>query len=43
VVDVYINYLRRKLEGGAKPQSGEPAAPLIQTVRGLGYRIGAPM
>ncbi len=43
VVDVYINYLRKKLENGVKQQGGEPAAPLIQTVRGLGYRIGAPM
>ncbi|HTV05006.1 MAG TPA: response regulator transcription factor [Acidobacteriaceae bacterium] len=32
VVDVYVNYLRRKL--------GEPAAALIQTVRGQGYAIG---
>lgn len=34
VVDVYIGYLRRKLE---KP--GE--TPLIQTVRGVGYRLSA--
>lgn len=33
VVDVYVNYLRRKL-GGAS------GAPLIQTVRGQGYAIG---
>ena len=32
VVDVYVNYLRRKL--GATP------TPLIQTVRGEGYAIG---
>ena len=32
VVDVYVNYLRRKL--------GAAAAPLIQTVRGEGYAIG---
>jgi len=32
VVDVYVNYLRRKL--------GEPSAALIQTVRGHGYGIG---
>lgn len=31
VVDVYINYLRRKLG---------PSATLIETVRGQGYRIG---
>ncbi|MGC2162868.1 MAG: response regulator transcription factor [Silvibacterium sp.] len=33
VVDVYVNYLRRKLSGAASP-------PLIQTVRGEGYAIG---
>jgi DNA-binding response OmpR family regulator len=47
VVDVYINYLRRKLRDGNTPSDGnggadtEPAAaPLIQTVRGIGYVIG---
>jgi DNA-binding response OmpR family regulator len=34
IVDVYINYLRRKL-GKAK------AAPMIQTVRGRGYLVGS--
>jgi DNA-binding response OmpR family regulator len=34
VVDVYIGYLRRKIE-----LDGEP--PLIHTVRGAGYRIAA--
>ena len=43
VVDVYVNYLRRKL--GDPPGHGEAgadkgAAPLIRTVRGLGYSIG---
>jgi DNA-binding response OmpR family regulator len=33
VVDVYINYLRRKIDGG-HPR------PLIHTVRGVGYQIG---
>jgi DNA-binding response OmpR family regulator len=33
VVDVYVNYLRRKLRAGSD-------APLIQTVRGEGYAIG---
>lgn len=33
VVDVYINYLRKKIDAGA-PQR------LIHTVRGAGYRIG---
>ena len=32
VVDVYIGYLRRKLDQGSKQ-------PLIQTVRGVGYRL----
>jgi DNA-binding response OmpR family regulator len=35
VVDVYINYLRKKVDGGETPK-------LIQTVRGVGYRIGSP-
>jgi DNA-binding response OmpR family regulator len=33
VVDVYINYLRRKLDSGSD-------IPLIRTVRGVGYQIG---
>jgi two-component system copper resistance phosphate regulon response regulator CusR len=33
VVDVYINYLRKKVDGGE-------AQKLIHTVRGVGYRIG---
>jgi DNA-binding response OmpR family regulator len=32
VVDVYIGYLRRKIDHGS-------ACPVIQTVRGVGYRI----
>jgi len=35
VVDVYINYLRRKLQEGQDE-------PIIATVRGQGYRIGSP-
>jgi len=35
VVDVYINYLRRKVDDGFDP-------PLIQTVRGVGYRLEVP-
>jgi len=35
IVDVYINYLRRKLDDGFDP-------PLIQTVRGVGYRLEVP-
>jgi heavy metal response regulator len=34
VVDVYIGYLRRKLEQGF-------AYPLIHTIRGVGYRLSA--
>jgi DNA-binding response OmpR family regulator len=34
VVDVYIGYLRRKLDEGS-------SLPLIHTVRGVGYRISA--
>ena len=36
IVDVYINYLRRKLESC----EGLSEKDLIQTVRGVGYRIG---
>jgi DNA-binding response OmpR family regulator len=36
IVDVYINYLRRKLERGEVL----PERKLIQTVRGTGYRVG---
>ena len=32
VVDVYVTYLRKKLEGGGEPR-------LIQTVRGVGYAL----
>ena len=34
VVDVYINYLRRKIDAGYE-------RPLIRTIRGTGYQIGA--
>jgi DNA-binding response OmpR family regulator len=34
VVDVYINYLRRKVDSGHE-------RPLIRTIRGIGYQIGA--
>jgi len=37
VVDVYINYLRRKLDGG---EAQDAQAELIETVRGMGYRLG---
>jgi DNA-binding response OmpR family regulator len=34
VVDVYINYLRRKIDDGFE-------LPLIHTIRGVGYQISA--
>ena len=34
VVDVYINYLRRKIDTGSD-------RPLIRTIRGVGYQIGS--
>jgi DNA-binding response OmpR family regulator len=34
VVDVYINYLRKKIDLGADTK-------LIQTVRGVGYQVRA--
>jgi DNA-binding response OmpR family regulator len=34
VVDVYINYLRRKVDDGF-------SQPLIHTVRGVGYQMSA--
>ena len=33
VVDVYINYLRKKVDASAEH-------PLIQTIRGVGYQVG---
>ncbi len=33
VVDVYVNYLRRKIDAGSDH-------PLIRTIRGVGYQIG---
>jgi two-component system OmpR family response regulator len=35
IIDVYINALRRKLDAGERER-------LIQTVRGVGYRLGEP-
>jgi DNA-binding response OmpR family regulator len=37
VVDVYINYLRGKLEGGGLHGAHDG---LIETIRGMGYRLG---
>lgn len=39
VVDVYVNYLRRKLQG-VSAEGSPDSGSLIQTVRGVGYRIG---
>ncbi|HTX42428.1 MAG TPA: response regulator transcription factor [Acidobacteriaceae bacterium] len=42
VVDVYINYLRRKLHDvSPQPEGATRAEPLIRTVRGFGYQISA--
>jgi two-component system OmpR family response regulator len=35
VVDVYVSYLRNKIDRGFDP-------PLIHTMRGVGYRFGLP-
>jgi hypothetical protein len=35
---VYVNYLRRKL--GAASVDGDEGRPVIETVRGEGYRMG---
>ena len=35
IIDVYINSLRKKIDGGAREK-------LIQTVRGVGYRVREP-
>jgi DNA-binding response OmpR family regulator len=39
IVDVYINYLRKKL--AAAVPDGETGAVVIETVRGSGYRLSA--
>lgn len=36
IVDVYVNYVRRKLDGAGRTGHGK----LIETIRGTGYRIG---
>jgi DNA-binding winged helix-turn-helix (wHTH) protein len=38
VVDVYVNYVRRKL--ASVHPAGEAAPVLIETVRGIGYVLG---
>jgi DNA-binding response OmpR family regulator len=37
VVDVYINYLRKKL--AAAHPDGQSSAPVVDTIRGQGYRL----
>lgn len=39
VVDVYVNYLRKKLRPALL--DGQAGAPLIETVRGAGYRLAS--
>ena len=34
VIDVYVGYLRRKIDGASEPR-------LLRTVRGVGYVLGA--
>ena len=38
VLDVYVNYVRRKLGAASEVQ---PTGALIETIRGIGYRMGA--
>jgi DNA-binding response OmpR family regulator len=41
VVDVYVNYVRRKVDDGARdPHAFGGCGGLIETVRGSGYRLG---
>jgi DNA-binding response OmpR family regulator len=40
VLDVYVNYVRRKL-AAARGDGAEPAGALIETVRGSGYRMAS--
>ena len=40
VVDVYVNYLRRKL--AAVHPAGDAAPTVIETIRGIGYLLGEP-
>ena len=39
VVDVYVNYLRKKLAAACPPLSDGATLPVIETVRGEGYQI----
>jgi DNA-binding response OmpR family regulator len=42
VVDVYVNYLRRKVDDASDSQAFADCGGLIETVRGAGYRLGGP-
>lgn len=43
VVDVYVNYLRRKVDDSASDSAAfTNSGGLIETVRGAGYRLGGP-
>jgi DNA-binding response OmpR family regulator len=39
VVDVYVNYLRKKLAAVVAPPNGKAEPSVIETVRGSGYRL----
>jgi two-component system OmpR family response regulator len=41
VLETYVSYLRKKLDGVTTPD-GAPVAPLIHTARGVGYALRAP-
>ncbi|MDP9051626.1 MAG: response regulator transcription factor [Acidobacteriota bacterium] len=40
VVDVYVNYVRRKVDNAQEAAMFAGSASLIETVRGAGYRLG---
>jgi DNA-binding response OmpR family regulator len=42
VVDVYVNYVRRKVEDGTEHDASAGRGGMIETVRGSGYRLGGP-
>lgn len=41
IVDVYVNYLRRKLAVDPAASAASATSPVIDTVRGTGYRLSA--
>jgi len=42
VVDVHIASLRRKLSGGPRTDENNSSEDPIETIRGVGYRVGTP-